>query len=141
MSFSVKNLRNISSKLGLTDPVTKEPIVNPETNLAVELELVNADSKVFDDAQLTMQLKTIELMKLNKKLETSEHRTLSFELFASLVIGWSDTATEYFREELGDNSSYSQENVVKLLSNPEYWWIVRQIEVAIKDKERFFTRQ
>jgi hypothetical protein len=135
MSFSIKNFRNTSAKLVILDPVTVKPLIDPETNESVILEVVGQESKEFADAKLEAELKTIELMKSNKKLSPAEHRQLAFAMFAAFVVGWNETATKFIGEE------FSKEAALKLMSNKDYFWLVKQVETFISDRTQFFTQQ
>src|SRR5258708_5995850 len=110
MAFSIKAYRNTSTKLVLVDPLTKDPILDPDTQESVTVEIVGAESTEFDDAKLSVQLKSLELMKAHKKISAEHHKELTYELVASYVVGWNDTFADYFKEELGTSAAFSKEN-------------------------------
>jgi hypothetical protein len=142
MSFSVKNFRNRPATLTLRDPTTGISLTKEESNTTVDLEIAGMDSKVFEEAKSEVQVKVYEAMTRDKKkLDKAEHKQLSLEMFVALIVGWNPTAAEFFSEELGDSNTYSPENALKIVSNPDYYWIVVQIEEFIKDRQRFFTKQ
>ena len=141
MGFSIKNYRNTSTKLRVLDPISLEALQDPESNTYVELTIAGMQSREFADAKLQMELKTLELLKDKDQLEPSERRKLAFEMFAVVVVGWNDAAAKFFAEELGNDGKFSNENAEKLLSNPDYFWLVQQIEKCLSDRQRFFHKQ
>jgi len=140
MAFSIKNYRNTSYKLTIVDPVTKEALIDPDTNTPAVLDIVGIESAEFEDVKNEVQLKTLEIMKAHKKLSPEQHKQLTFELVAAYVTGWNETAEKLFKEELGDGK-YSKASAMKLLSNNDYFWLVKQIESCVNDRTRFFTKQ
>jgi hypothetical protein len=144
MSFSVKNLRNRPVQVALRDPITLQVITDPDTNTAVELQIAGPDSKSFATAVQTCQFKVANEMKgktATDSLDPEIHNQLTFELFASLVTGWNETAGNYFKEELEGDPTFTKAKFAKLVNSDEYYWIVKQIEVAVADRQRFFPKQ
>jgi hypothetical protein len=141
MSFSIKNLRNRPVKVALRNPVSLLPIIDPDSNTAVELEITGTDSKVFAEAMQVCRIKVGEAMKAANTLDPSVHSQLTFELFASLVVGWNETAANFIKDEFDGDGSYTPEKAAKLLHNPDYYWIVKQIEISVEDRQRFFQKQ
>jgi len=142
MSFSITELKNKPLEMILQHPLTKKPIKNPETKKEVIFLIVNQDSKSFYDAQYEAQAKLRQIYEDTKVLPTPEQtREATYVMVSSLVVGWTTDTEEFLSEELGDDSKYSKENAFKILSNDDYFWIVKQVEEFIADKTRFFKTQ
>jgi len=126
----------------LNHPVTNKPIKNPETKKSVSFSIVNQDSKTFNDAQSAAQAKLQTIYEETKEVPSADKiREVTYEMMASLVIGWTEDMAAFLKDELGDNCAYSSENAYKILSNPDYYWIVKQIDAFVADKTRFFKKQ
>ena len=118
------------------------PFKDPETDEPVKFMLVNQDSRVFYNAFNAMNAEHKAHFEKTKQVMTVEQiQGLTTRLIASMVIGWNLAAVKFFEEELGPKAPWSPESVIQLLENPEYFWVVNQIEEFLKDKSRFFQNQ
>lgn len=140
--FSIKALRNIQAEMVLLNPFNNEPINNPATGNPVKIFVVSQDSKVFYNAQFEALNKLKKIHEDTKELPTAEQqREATYTMVAGLVVGWNEDAEAFFIDEFDGDAKYTTEKAFKLLSNDEYFWIVKQVETFIIDKTRFFPKQ
>lgn len=142
MTHSIADFRNKPVEMILLHPITKEPFENSATKGKVNFLIVNQDSRKFYNAKFDAQQKLRGIFEQTKALPTPEQqREATFSMVASLVVGWNDEAIEFLKDELGEDAAYSVDNAYKLLSNEDYFWIVKQIEDFIARETHFFQRQ
>lgn len=138
--FSIKSLKLLPVGMPILHPQTKEPLtVNGKE---VKLYLVNNESKEYQFAwgQVQANLKKI-FNDTNQEPTLDQRQEAIYGVLVNLVVGWNEEAALCFKDELGEDSAYSKANAEKLLNQPGYFWILKQVDEFIADKTRFFTKQ
>jgi len=141
MSFSIKDFSMQSVEMELLNPQTGAPIKAPKSKVPVILNIVSMDSREFVLGQATALRKLQAIIEQTKVEPTEEQkREVTYEILVGLVCGWNEEADKFFADELGEDSKFSRENALKLLSQSQYYWVVKQIETFIADRTRFFLK-
>ena len=141
-TFGIKSLALQSTDMQILHPLTKEGLVNAALGKPICLNLVSQDSQIFSEIQASTLSKIKTNYEKTKVMPTTkETRQATYELFIGLVVGWNEAAELFFKDELGDDCKYSNDNAMKIMSKPEYFWLVKQIEDFIADRSHFFPKQ
>jgi hypothetical protein len=124
-----------SIKYEVLHPVTNEPI-------GLILDLVGTDSDEWYDWQLEQARKWSSTGATKATEITSEQIKQSKEsLLADCIVDWRVTKPEIntlFQKFGFENSDYSKEKAVALVSAKNMKWLHTQIDTVFSDKQRFF---
>lgn len=126
MSITIQDLAAKPIKVELKHPTTDEA-------LGVFVTIVGKNSRRFKDrfyqSVAEAQAEPKELPN-GEKMLAAERR--GAELIATCIIGWDNQ--EFFGGE------YTPERAMDLVVQPELSWVKDQVEVAILDSDRFFSK-
>ena len=125
-AIAIKNLIPQVCKLSIKHPVTGEtefPLPDGSTG-PLEIWLVGRNS--------------VEWFNFIKKLKDGNSTADLFskvaqeaqELIASLIVGWLDNGAI--------DNTYSKENALELISNPQNVWLLEQLQAALLEESNFF---
>lgn len=137
-SFDLSSLAyQDTSELVIEHPVTGQPtgwvwtVVGPAHRISIELS-DEAARRVIKDRQRREAAQT-NGKKWKPDEETPEgNREQNVEYFARRILSWNHPA----RLD-GESLSFSQENVRKLLADPKYLWLYRQVTGYFTSDEAF----
>lgn len=118
----------------LEHPVSGEPLVN-EDGSPWKISVRGEDSQAVRAVVKKQHDRRIEKMRKNKSggFDSDTVEAEQTERLVAATIGWSGLVMD------GKPYDFSIPNARKLYGNPEYIWIVEQVEKAMGDRQRFFT--
>jgi hypothetical protein len=101
----------------------------------MKMKVVSYQSERVKKVRRKMANSTIREQKRNPRkistIEETEERT--FEIAASAVVEWSGF------EMKGEVFPCTYENVLSIVRNPDFWWLLEQIDKAAEDQQAFTT--
>jgi hypothetical protein len=137
--MDLSNLDTLSTAEAGTDvelehPVTGEPIKDDDGKPWV-ISIRGSDSKTVRAIAKKQQNRFTE--RLRKRGQFGDADTAESEAVEKLVaatIGWRGLVMD------GKPYEFSPENAHKLYSDPRFPWIVEQVQAAMVDRKRFFSK-
>lgn len=132
MDLNKLDLQPVSDEgadMHLEHPVTGERLFNDDGD-AMVIRLIGRDSKRF--RAKNAQIANRKMAKRNNRNSVEELDSDGAELLAACTLGWSGLALN------GEPLPFSEQNALKLYTNPGYRWIREQVDTFIADRANFF---
>lgn len=124
-----------NSKYELTHPSTGEP-----TGLILEILPPDHDDVYQAKVDIVKSMKNTDYQ---ASIEASLLLSNRIKMAVASIAGWevkSDIWNDIFKNLGFDNTDYTPEKCVKLLSMKTASWIRKQVDDVVTDKERFFNQ-
>jgi hypothetical protein len=116
----------------LEHPVTKDPIIGDDGK-PWTISVRGEDSATVRTTVKKLSDKRWERLRKGKKYDSDQDDADLVEKLASATIGWHGLILD------GEPYQFSRENAKKLYADPRFPWIVEQVQLAMVDRQRFFT--
>jgi hypothetical protein len=118
----------------LEHPATGDPLKNDDGSKWI-ITVRGIDSKAVKDVQKKQQNRFSERLRKRGQFGDAEsNEKEQVERLVAATIGWKGLIMD------GAQYEFSRENAEKLYGDPRFPWIVEQVNAAMVDRKRFFSK-